>query len=115
MRTNPSPLARRLGSRAMRLLASPRRARAVHRIAEWRRRLGGAPHRIAYFHQVDDPYSHLAAQCLDRLVETYQVEITPHLVGPGSPRDLPEPQLLAAARWCENVLGVELSPPVNRS
>jgi len=26
-----------------------------------------------------------------------------------------EPKLLAVARWCENVLGVELSPPVNRS
>ena len=26
-----------------------------------------------------------------------------------------EPKLLAAARWCENVLGVELSPPMSRS
>ncbi|MCH2518327.1 MAG: amidase [Dehalococcoidia bacterium] len=26
-----------------------------------------------------------------------------------------EPKLLAAARWCEDVLGVELAPPVNRS
>jgi len=26
-----------------------------------------------------------------------------------------EPKLLAAARWCENVLGVDLLPPVNRS
>ena len=26
-----------------------------------------------------------------------------------------EPKLLAAARWCENVLDVELSPPVNRN
>ncbi len=26
-----------------------------------------------------------------------------------------EPKLLAAARWCENVLNVELSPPVNRN
>jgi aspartyl-tRNA(Asn)/glutamyl-tRNA(Gln) amidotransferase subunit A len=26
-----------------------------------------------------------------------------------------EPRLLAAARWCENVLGVELSPPMSRS
>ena len=26
-----------------------------------------------------------------------------------------DPKLLAAARWCENVLGVELSPPMSRS
>ena len=95
MRTNPTPLQRRVGSRLIRLLASPRTARAVHRVAEWRRQLSGAPHRIDYFHQVDDPYSHLAAQCLEPLAEAYAVEIVPHLVGRGGERDLPEPELLA--------------------
>jgi len=96
MRTDPSPFARRLGSRVLRVLASTRRMRAVHRLAEWRRRLTGAPHRVAYFHDVADPYSHLAAQCLDRLVETYGIEITPHLVGRAAAQNVPEPELLAA-------------------
>ena len=51
MRTDPSPLQRRLGSRVSRLVVSPRTTAAVHRVAEWRRRLSGAPHRVAYFHE----------------------------------------------------------------
>jgi 2-hydroxychromene-2-carboxylate isomerase len=94
MRTNPTPLQRRIGSRVMRVLVSPKTARAVHRVAEWRRRLGGARHRIDYFHQVDDPYSHLATQCLALLAEAYAIEIVPHLVGRAEQRDLPEPELL---------------------
>lgn len=114
--SEPSPLARRLGSRVIRVLASPRRARAVHRLAEWRRRLTGAPHRIDYFHQVEDPYSHLAAQCLDRLAERYALEITPHLVGRGSTTDISEPELLRgfACRDAADVApGYGLSFPAN--
>ena len=96
MRTDPSPLQRRIASTVLRVLASTRRMRALHQLAEWRRRLTGAPHRIAYFHDVADPYSHLAAQCLDRLVASYGVEITPHLVGRAEAQNLPEPELLAA-------------------
>ncbi len=43
------------------------------------RRVRFAPHRIAYFHQVDDPYSHLAAQTLEPLCERYDIELEPHL------------------------------------
>lgn len=53
--------------------------------AERRRVRRGAPHDILYFHQVDDPYSALAAQCLPRLAERYDVRIRACLVPP--PRD----------------------------
>ncbi len=46
------------------------------------RRLRWYPHTVQYFHQVDDPYSHLAAQTLERLVERYDIALEPHLVGP---------------------------------
>ncbi len=45
---------------------------------------------------MDDPYSHLAAQLLDRLVECYDVELVTHLVGPPSDANAPERALLAA-------------------
>jgi len=37
---------------------------------------------VRYFHQVDDPYSHLAVQKLAALVKRYKVAFEPHLVGP---------------------------------
>jgi 2-hydroxychromene-2-carboxylate isomerase len=41
-----------------------------------------APHQIHYFHQVDDPYSALAAAALVQLAQRYEVDICPHVVGP---------------------------------
>jgi 2-hydroxychromene-2-carboxylate isomerase len=56
--------------------------------------LRGAPHRVEYFHQVDDPYSHLAAQTLGPLLERYEIEIVVHLVEPPAARDAGEPEML---------------------
>lgn len=66
------------------------------RLAETRRRLRGEPHRIHYFHQVDDPYSHLAAQALGRFVVAYDVKVVPHLVGSPSDAAAPERERLVA-------------------
>jgi len=83
-------IARRISPLVTQLLTSPR-TRAVRRwIAERRRRLGHAPHRILYFHQVDDPYSQLMAQVLVPIVERFHVELVPHLVGPPSDAAAPE-------------------------
>jgi 2-hydroxychromene-2-carboxylate isomerase len=65
-------------------------------IAEGRRRLTGRPHVVDYFHQADDPYSHLAAQVLGRLRERYDVAVAPHLVGPPSDDAAPERERLDA-------------------
>jgi 2-hydroxychromene-2-carboxylate isomerase len=64
--------------------------------AELRRRLSRAPHRVHYFHRVDDPYSHLAVQILPRLAGAYDVEIVCHLTGTAGAANEPEPELLAA-------------------
>jgi 2-hydroxychromene-2-carboxylate isomerase len=58
--------------------------------AEVRRKRAGAPHLISYFHQVDDPYSHLAAQALAILAARYKVEIAVYLVGPPADWATPE-------------------------
>jgi 2-hydroxychromene-2-carboxylate isomerase len=83
-------LARSLSPHLTRILTSPRTRDLRRLAAEWRRRLGRQPHRVLYFHQVDDPYSHLAAQVLDRLRERYVVELVPTLVGPPPDAAAPE-------------------------
>ena len=63
------------------LLGERRRNKARAR-AERERRRRGEPHRIEFFHQVDDPYSHLVAQALVKLQERYEVEVATWLVEP---------------------------------
>jgi 2-hydroxychromene-2-carboxylate isomerase len=58
--------------------------------AEAGRKQAGAPHLISYFHQVDDPYSHLAVQALAILAARYKVEIKVFLVGPPADWATPE-------------------------
>jgi len=95
-RSEMGPLRRRLSSRIIRIIISPRRRRAAARARELVRRLTGAPHRVLYFHQVDDPYSHLAAQALATLCERHSIELVPHLVAADAGPNCPEPELLAA-------------------
>ncbi|MDP6829054.1 MAG: DsbA family protein [Pseudomonadales bacterium] len=45
-----------------------------------RREKQGDPPTVHYFHQVDDPYSHLAVQKLDQLKARYDLKFQPHLV-----------------------------------
>jgi len=89
-------LARRIEPLAVAALTSGR-ARSLRRsLAELARRARRAPRRVHYFHQVDDPYSHLAAQLLRALVACYDVELVPHLVDPPSDAAAPERERLAA-------------------
>jgi 2-hydroxychromene-2-carboxylate isomerase len=60
------------------------------------RKLTGKRHRVYYFHQVDDPYSQLAAQCISRLRRRYDADIEFLLVPPPEDVDVPERQRLAA-------------------
>jgi 2-hydroxychromene-2-carboxylate isomerase len=68
----------------------------IHLQAERARIRAGQPHRLEYFHQVDDAYSYLAAQALRPLLAHYDVELVPHLVFGPSGANLPEPDLLPA-------------------
>src|SRR5512140_3317561 len=64
------------------LITSPRTRDLRRRAAEGLRVLSGRAHQVHYFHQVDDPYSHLAAQLLEAVLERYDIELQVHLVGP---------------------------------
>ncbi len=68
-----------------------RRARA-----ERERVRAGKPHQVLYFHQVDDPYSALTAACLNRLLNRYDIILTPHLVGPPPDNAAPAREQLVA-------------------
>jgi 2-hydroxychromene-2-carboxylate isomerase len=76
------------------ILTSPRTRRLRRGMAEVRRRLRREPRRLLYFHQVDDPYSHLAAQVLAPLLERYELELAPYLVGPPDDAAAPERERL---------------------
>lgn len=91
---NPSRFRRWAQSRLMTKLISREAEQRRHANAEKKRRANGAPHRIEYFHQVEDPYSALAAQCLAALHSRYDVEIEYHLVTGPHGNNLPEPDLL---------------------
>jgi 2-hydroxychromene-2-carboxylate isomerase len=101
---DPSRWRRWLTSRFISSLVKPGRVEKIEARAERQRAKNGLPHRLEYFHQVDDAYSHLAAQALRPLLQRYGVELVPHLVsGPGG-ANLPEPDLLPALARHDAVL-----------
>ncbi len=69
-----------LGRNLTALLTSHALRDAQRLAASISRRLRGGAATVHYFHQADDPYSHLAAQTLDRLVRRYRIKLAPHLV-----------------------------------
>ena len=61
------------------------------------RRMQGAAAQVHYFHQADDPYSHLCVQLLERLGQRYDVDLLPHLVSP--PEDSAAPDRERLGHW----------------
>jgi len=88
-------LVRRLAPFLMQGVTSPRTRTARRWLAEQRRRLARHPHRVLYFHQLDDPYSQLAAEALPELLARYDVTLVPHLAGPPPDAAAPERERLA--------------------
>jgi hypothetical protein len=73
---DPSALLRWVTSKVMTYVISPKRL-AKNRIkVEKQRQASHQRHTVEYFHQVDDGYSHLAAQALAALAERYDIELT---------------------------------------
>lgn len=64
--------------------------------AEAARIAAGVPHRVDYFHQHDDPYSHLAEQVLEILEDRYAIELVRHEIRASGGLNQPEPARLAA-------------------
>lgn len=65
--------------------------------AEARRRRRREPHVVDYYHQLDDPYSHLTAQVLATFAERYDVELKVHLIR--ATGGASQPELEKLARW----------------
>jgi len=63
---------------------------------EEKRQATGQAHKVEYFHQVDDPYSHLMAQVLAKFAARYDIEIIPRLIRGTGGRHQPEQEKLAA-------------------
>ena len=72
--------------------------------AERERVKQGAPHRVDYFHQLDDPYSHLSAQLVKRFADRYEIELVPHLVRASGGKNQPEFEKLAV--WARRDCGL---------
>lgn len=75
-------------------MLSPQRRLRRHAREERNRRRQGVEPVIEYFHQSDDPYSHLMLQLLPQLCEHYAVGIRPWLVGPPPDWAAPERDML---------------------
>lgn len=71
-----------LQRRVARHVFSPHRRDSKRRRAENKRRAAGEPHRIEYYHQTGDPYSHVLAQVLPAFCERYDIDLSVHVVPP---------------------------------
>ena len=91
---NPPRLMRWATSRLLAYVASERRVTTRRAKFEAARQRRGQAHVVEYFHQVDDGYSHLAAQLLAALVETYDIELRCHLVPGPRGKNVAEPEML---------------------
>jgi 2-hydroxychromene-2-carboxylate isomerase len=91
---DPGPLLRWLTSRVMTRLSNPSRLEKKRLKLEKKRIKAGLPHAVEYFHQVDDGYSHLAAQVLKNLAARYDIQLVCHLVSASVGKNAPEPELL---------------------
>jgi 2-hydroxychromene-2-carboxylate isomerase len=91
---DPSALMRWLTSIFMNRVVSTKRLEKKRIKAEKHRQANNQPHVVEYFHQVDDGYSHLAAQALGALTERYNIDLQCHLVSGSIGENAPEPDLL---------------------
>jgi 2-hydroxychromene-2-carboxylate isomerase len=86
----------KIRTRVMSYMFSEGRRTRKRQSFEAKRQRTGDRHTVSYFHQIDDPYSHLAAQALETLRERYDIELKYYVVPPPTPGAAPEPDLLRA-------------------
>lgn len=80
-------------NRAMNMFSSYENLLSIREKSEQKRKSENRSHEVLYFHKVDDPYSHLTIQYIDRLMSTYDILLKPVLVGEENPEALHEPSL----------------------
>ena len=61
--------------------------------AEIERQEKNRPHEVLYFHKVDDPYSHLTIQFIEKLKSSYDISVKSILVGEEDPEAVHETSL----------------------
>jgi 2-hydroxychromene-2-carboxylate isomerase len=86
-----------IGTVVSSLLTSPALRDGRRLLASARRRLSGAAAQVHYFHQADDPYSHLLLQLLPGLLARYRIELQVHLVP--APEDSAAPDRARLQSW----------------
>jgi 2-hydroxychromene-2-carboxylate isomerase len=110
-------------SRGAEAMVSRRGQALARRLREDRRLYNRWPVTLDYFHQADDPYSHICLQLLSRFVERYQVVIKPWLVPAPDDAAAPERErlrhyALRDARRLAAAMGLDFSwaelPPADR-
>lgn len=92
---DPKPLRRWVLSNVMTRLVSEQRLIDRRAKAEKHRIKAGQAHVVEYFHQLDDGYSHLAAQVLKPLMRRYNIQLVCHLVSGPEGANSAEPELLS--------------------
>lgn len=91
---SPSGLKRWIASKFMRKISNHNHLLKKRDKTERQRLKAGESHVIEYFHQIEDGYSHLAAQVLEALQERYEIELVCHLVAGPKGHNSAEPDLL---------------------
>lgn len=91
---DPGAALRLATSVLMTRLCRPERLAKQRAAVEKARIRAGRAHVVEYFHQVEDGYSHLAAQVLPSLLKRYDIQLVCHLVTGPRDKNAPEPQLL---------------------
>lgn len=91
----PRWLRQLMSQRVLGPLTDPTVIQARRKKAEARRRRRGEPHVVDYFHQLDDPYSHLAARILATFAARYDVVLRLHLIRASGGVSQPELEKLA--------------------
>jgi 2-hydroxychromene-2-carboxylate isomerase len=90
MMTDPPALLRHLMLRMFSRVIDPDKRAKARSQAEVQRAKAGSPHVVEYFHQSDDPYSHLAVQVLDTFCERYEIELVRHEIRASGGKNQPE-------------------------
>jgi 2-hydroxychromene-2-carboxylate isomerase len=91
----PGWLRKLMSKRVLGPQADPAVLHARRQKAEARRRRRGERHVVDYFHQLDDPYSHLAAQVLQTFAARYDIGLRLHLIRASGGASQPELEKLA--------------------
>jgi len=74
--------------------------KSIRSSAELKRKEENRPHEVMYFHKVDDPYSHLAIQYIDKLQSSFDISFQTILVGEENSDAVHEPSLYS--NYCLN-------------